>query len=98
MSKMLDSISSGLQAEIDATQRDLDSDDQDQYTSHKPALEMYALLLHWFILAAEKYNPREGGQSAAPAPKARVSVVPYSNMRRGLWLSSERKGREGSCL
>src|ERR1700674_5034217 len=54
MTKLLDSLLSGLQSELDATLRDIDSGDQDLYLPHKSPLEMYAFLLHWFVTAAEK--------------------------------------------
>lgn len=73
MSKMLDSISSGLQTELDATIRDVEVGDQEAYMSHKLPLEMYAFLLQWFVAAAEKVRSSEDGEGApvAPAPKVR---------------------------
>jgi condensin complex subunit 1 len=72
MSKLLDSISSGLQAELEATQRDIDTGDQQTYMSHKRPLEMYAFLLNWFVSAVEKVKvSEEGDGQAAPAPKGR---------------------------
>jgi condensin complex subunit 1 len=71
MSKLLDSITSGLQAEVDATQRTLDSPDVDltTLTEHKRPLEHYSFLLHWFVLAADKIGQAHG--PASPAPKAK---------------------------
>ena len=71
MSKLLDSISSGLQAEVDSTQRTLDSPDVDPatLTEHKGPLEQYCFLLQWFVLTAEKVAQSQGPVS--PAPKAR---------------------------
>ncbi|RDB27013.1 Condensin complex subunit 1 [Hypsizygus marmoreus] len=72
MSKLLDSISSGLQAELDATMKDIDHGDQPGYMSHKLPLEMYSFLLQWFVTAAEKVKqPEDDDGPTAPAPKAR---------------------------
>lgn len=70
MSKLLDSISSGLQAELDATVRDVEQGDQQAYMAHRIPMEMYAFLLQWFVLAAEKVRSSEE-EDVAPAPKSR---------------------------
>lgn len=70
MSKLLDSISSGLQAELDATMRDIEQGDQQGYMSHKTPLEMYAFLLQWFVTAAEKVKASDDDE-ALPAPAAK---------------------------
>ena len=75
MSKLLDSISSGLQAELDATMRDVDQGDREGYMSHKTPLEKYAFLLQWFVTAAEKVK--------APEDDGVVPVAPASKGRRG---------------
>ncbi|KAG8973254.1 Condensin complex subunit [Tulasnella sp. 425] len=62
MSKLLDSITSGtslddwicLQAEIDAAQRDIDADDHDSFPTHRQILDVYAFLIHWFAMTADK--------------------------------------------
>jgi condensin complex subunit 1 len=71
MSKLLDSMSSGLQAEVDAAQRTLDSPDVDLTTliEHKRPLEHYAFLLQWFVLAADKGEQTRG--PASPVAKAK---------------------------
>ncbi|KAF8644919.1 hypothetical protein AX16_008201 [Volvariella volvacea WC 439] len=68
MSKLLDSITSGFQSEFEATMRDIDSGDQDSYTARRIVLEMYAFLLQWFSMAAEKTRStdEEGAASVAP--------------------------------
>lgn len=78
MSKLLDSISSGLAAQVDAAARDAEVDshggDQGQgsvFATHKAALEMYAFLLLWFVSAAEKVKAAPGeddGTGGTPAP------------------------------
>ncbi|KDR79872.1 hypothetical protein GALMADRAFT_222814 [Galerina marginata CBS 339.88] len=67
MTKLLDSISSGLQAELDATLRDIESGDQHVYMAHKMPLEMYAFLLNWFVTAAERVKAPEDGDAPPPA-------------------------------
>lgn len=70
MNKMLDSITSGFQAQVEATHRDIETEDQQTIGSHKKALEMYGFLLNWFVSAAEKVKT-SGDDDVAPAPKAR---------------------------
>ncbi|KIP06713.1 hypothetical protein PHLGIDRAFT_106688 [Phlebiopsis gigantea 11061_1 CR5-6] len=69
MTKLLDSISSAFQAQVDATLRDLEEGEQQTYASHKTALEMYAFLLQWFATAAEKV--KASGDEDAPPPPTR---------------------------
>ena len=65
MGKLLDSISSGLKAELEATNRDMESGEQEAYMSHKLPLELYAFLLAWFAKASEKVK---SGDDDGPAP------------------------------
>jgi condensin complex subunit 1 len=73
MTKLLDSLSSGLQSELEATLRDIDTGDQETYMAHKTPLEMYAFLMHWFVIAVEKVKVREedGPPTAAAAKPKR---------------------------
>ncbi|KZT24887.1 hypothetical protein NEOLEDRAFT_1156610 [Neolentinus lepideus HHB14362 ss-1] len=69
MSKLLDSISSGLAAQVESTLHDVDHEDQQTYLTHKMPLEMYAFLLQWFVSAAEKVKATDNEEEApAPAP------------------------------
>ena len=67
MSKILDSISSGLASELEVATRDIDNGDQQSYMAHKLPLEIYAFLLHWFVSAAEKVKQPEGEEAPAAA-------------------------------
>ncbi|KAH7913093.1 non-SMC mitotic condensation complex subunit 1-domain-containing protein [Hygrophoropsis aurantiaca] len=68
MSKVIDAVSSAFLAQIDATTRD--EEDQETYVAHKMALDMYAFLVHWFVIAADKVKAE--GEDEAPQPaKAR---------------------------
>ncbi|KAI0038666.1 hypothetical protein FA95DRAFT_1567609 [Auriscalpium vulgare] len=71
MSKLLDAISSGLLAEVEATMHDIDHEEQQVYIAHRTPLEMYAFLLNWFVMAAEKVK---GPDEDAP-------VVPVKSRR-----------------
>lgn len=68
MNKLLDSVTSGFLSEYEAAQRDLESGDPESYSSHRTPLEMYAFLLQWFVMAAEKVKSRMDDD--APAPTA----------------------------
>ena len=71
MNKLLDSVTSGFLAEYEATMRDIDVGDPEVYANHRSALEMYAFLLQWFVIAAEKVKSRDDDDEPAPAPKSR---------------------------
>ncbi|KAG7448874.1 uncharacterized protein BT62DRAFT_986013 [Guyanagaster necrorhizus] len=69
MTKLLDSLTSGFQTEVDATIRDAATEDTEAISGHKEALDMYAFLLHWFVAAAE--NVKSESEETAPASKAK---------------------------
>lgn len=71
--KMLDSISSGLAAQVDAATHDIESEDQQTAMSHRLPLEMYCFLLQWFVSVASEGKPAEGEDpiSAPPPTKGR---------------------------
>jgi condensin complex subunit 1 len=68
MSKLLDSITSGLLAQTEATIRDVEQEDQQTFMAHKIPLEMYAFLLQWFTSAAEKVKASAGEDDPVAAP------------------------------
>jgi condensin complex subunit 1 len=83
MSKLLDLIMSGFAAEVDAAAHDIDHEDQQTCAIHKVPIEMYAFLLNWSALAAEKVTvsdkdapvvapskPRRGRGGKAAQPRA----------------------------
>ncbi|CAD6927131.1 unnamed protein product [Tilletia caries] len=64
--KLIDLISSAFSSALDAAARDFD--DPGAYASHAPALERFAFLLQWFVLAAERKGntpSAEGGAALA---------------------------------
>ena len=69
MTKLLDSLLSGLQSELDATLRDVETGDQETYAAHKSPLERYAFLLHWFVTAVEKVKVSEDDVPPPTKPK-----------------------------
>lgn len=71
--KLLDAVSSGLAATLDATAREEHSDDSSAFPALAPTLERYAFLLQWFVSVAEKHNGagREGAVGATPAAPAK---------------------------
>ncbi|KDQ09126.1 hypothetical protein BOTBODRAFT_179302 [Botryobasidium botryosum FD-172 SS1] len=69
LSKTLDSLSSGFIAEAEATQTDVDTGaDPHQCLAHKTPLEVYAFLVLWFVIAAEKFAA--GGKETEDVPPA----------------------------
>ncbi|EIN08162.1 hypothetical protein PUNSTDRAFT_102926 [Punctularia strigosozonata HHB-11173 SS5] len=71
MSKILDSVSSGLAAQTETTTHVLESGDQESIREQKKAIEMYAFLLQWFVIAAEKVKKGGEDEVAVPAAKPR---------------------------
>ncbi|KAF9225678.1 hypothetical protein BS17DRAFT_750004 [Gyrodon lividus] len=72
MSKLLDSIASGFNAQIDAAVRDSREEDQQIVMAHRTPLEMYAFLLNWFVSAAERVKSAgEDDTTPQPQPKSR---------------------------
>ena len=73
MSKLLDVITSGFAAEVDAAAQDIDHEDQQTCAAHKVPIEMYAFLLNWSARSAEKVNapPEDAPAAAAPAKSRR---------------------------
>ncbi|KAB5590206.1 Condensin complex subunit 1 [Ceratobasidium theobromae] len=67
--KILDSLLSGFHAEAEAASRDIDADDHDMFSQHRTMLEMYAFLLHWFCVTADKFSPKDEDAPAAAKPK-----------------------------
>ncbi|KAF4564796.1 Condensin complex subunit [Pleurotus pulmonarius] len=72
MSKLLDSILSGLQSHAEITIRDIDQEEQQVYMAHKGPMERFSFLLQWFVTAAEKVKVEDGDDAtSAPPPKAK---------------------------
>ncbi|CAM1503589.1 Fc.00g011800.m01.CDS01 [Cosmosporella sp. VM-42] len=70
LSKVFDLVMSGLSAEADAVNNDIDSpDEQDLIAHHKRLLEIYGFLLQWTIAAVETKAAEKS--SAAPAARGR---------------------------
>ncbi|KAL6721200.1 condensin complex non-SMC subunit Cnd1 [Lecanora helva] len=65
LSKIFDLIVSGLSAEADAVNNELEAEDQDASHNQKRLLEMYAFLLQWSIAAVEVKAAEKS--SSAPA-------------------------------
>ena len=69
----------GLQGECTKMSNDLDADDEDTYSEHRIALEMYGFLLYWYIATAEdtsasKSDVNRGTTSGA---KTKVFITNY---------------------
>ncbi|KAJ3569809.1 hypothetical protein NP233_g4807 [Leucocoprinus birnbaumii] len=71
MNKLLDSITSGLQGELESTLRDIETGDQEACLAHKMPLEQFAFLLHWFVTVAANIKPNDDDGPPPPTQKAR---------------------------
>ncbi|KIK68647.1 hypothetical protein GYMLUDRAFT_54247 [Collybiopsis luxurians FD-317 M1] len=88
MTKLLDSVTSGLSVQIDSARRDIQAEEQQVYSTHKTPLEMYAFLLQWFVQAAEKVKGE--AEPSTPVPKARRG----KGMKAGVGRSTAKKHSE----
>ncbi|CAG8435255.1 1824_t:CDS:10 [Scutellospora calospora] len=57
----IDRMLNGFQAEYETTSNDLDVDDEESYSEHRIALEMYGFLLVWLISNAENKADSKSG-------------------------------------
>ena len=74
MSKLLDSILSGLLASVEVINRELDGSErggQEIDSALRVPLEMYAFLLQWFATAAERHSPHSD-DTIATTSKSKV--------------------------
>ncbi|KAF0449771.1 Condensin complex subunit 1 [Gigaspora margarita] len=67
MNRVLDIILSGLQAEYETTSNDLDADEEETYSEHRMALELYGFLLVWLISNAENKADSKSGANGTMA-------------------------------
>lgn len=91
LSKIFDLIMSGLAAEADAINHDLENpDEQDIIAHHKMLLEVYGFLLQWAIACVETKAAEKS--STAPAARARgkgaKSKTATGKDRDGVWDSA----------
>ncbi|ERS95352.1 hypothetical protein HMPREF1624_08230 [Sporothrix schenckii ATCC 58251] len=90
LSKVFDLITSGLSAEADAVNHDLEADEQDLIAHHKHLLEIYGFLLQWTVSAVETRAAEKS--SSAPAArgssKARGKKAASENDKDSSWDSS----------
>jgi len=79
LSKLFDLVMSGLSAEADTINHDLESpDDQETLVAHKQLLEVYGFLLQWTISAVETKAAEKPAQ-----PVARGRGKPKKNAPKG---------------
>lgn len=70
LSKILDLLTSALQAEADQTLADLDANDEESVPHHKQLLEIFAFLLQWTISAVETRAIEKSASAPARRGKA----------------------------
>jgi condensin complex subunit 1 len=66
-SKLLDALTSAYGIQLDAANRDLESEGIERYKENAETLEKYAFSLQWFVHAAEKASHSREERSAAEA-------------------------------
>lgn len=85
LGKILDVLTSGLSAEADIVNNDLESDEQDAVKHHKQLLEMYGFLLQWTISVVETKAAEKSATSA-----------PVRGRGAGKGAKSKGSGQEGA--
>ncbi|EJU02276.1 hypothetical protein DACRYDRAFT_94650 [Dacryopinax primogenitus] len=87
LSKLLDSISSGLQSTIDQLSHVIEGEDPSSFLPFKPTLERFAFLLQWFVTVAERAAATAPGDAASLAkPKGRGAAKKKADgKKRGEW-------------
>jgi condensin complex subunit 1 len=86
LSKIFDLVMSGLSAEADAANNDLDSaDEQDAMPHHKQLFEIYGFLLQWTIAAVEA----KAAEKSSTAPVGRGRGKPKKgSAKEDVWDSA----------
>ncbi|KAF9874328.1 hypothetical protein CkaCkLH20_08311 [Colletotrichum karsti] len=80
LSKIFDLVMSGLAAEADAINHDLESpDEQETLAHHKQLLEIYGFLLRWTVESVET----KAAEKSSTAPVARGRGKPKKNAPKG---------------
>ena len=88
-SKLIDTLLSALQAEIDQSSRSQLSDDPSSHLAHKEPLERYAFLIQWFIAGAERAATKGEGDVGPAAKKGKGGAKPKkapAGGRKGDWV------------
>ena len=87
LSKLFDTIITGLSSAADVAHQDVESDEQESIQQHKHILEAYAFLLQWTVAgvetkAAEKSNAAPAARGRAKGAKSKTAA------KDGAWDSS----------
>ncbi|KAF8342559.1 non-SMC mitotic condensation complex subunit 1-domain-containing protein [Cantharellus anzutake] len=85
MTKILDSISSGLLASVEAINRELDGTERSGKEIGpvlRSALEMFSFLLQWFAIAAERHSPKEDAETIVTTSRSKGKKTAKSAQRR----------------
>lgn len=85
LSKIFDLVVSGLSAEADIINNDLESDEQELIAHHKQLLEIFGFLLQWTMAAVET---KASEKSTAPVARGRGKAKPKGNAKDATWDSS----------
>ncbi|CAK7231549.1 condensin complex non-SMC subunit Cnd1 [Sporothrix curviconia] len=85
LNKVFDLITSGLSAEADAINHDLEADEQDLIAHHKNLLEIYGFLLQWTVSAVET----RAAEKSSSAPAVRGSTKARGKKAAGSGAASE---------
>ncbi|KAJ7587166.1 non-SMC mitotic condensation complex subunit 1-domain-containing protein [Mycena floridula] len=88
LTKLLYSITSGLEAEIEATKEDVGTKVRHLYMVHKTSLEIYAFLLYFFALVVVKAPAKE---EKGPGPDAPETSQPESLSMNGRPKATKKK-------
>lgn len=88
LSQIFDLITSGLSAEADAINQDLESDEQDLIAHHKQLLEVFGFLLQWTIAAVETKAAERSSTTTASRGRGKPKAKKDGTSKDANWDSS----------
>ncbi|KAK8183630.1 condensin [Phyllosticta capitalensis] len=88
LGKVLDLVVSGLSAEANTVNADIEADEQESIQHHKQLLEMYGFLLYWAISAVEAKAAEKPASSTTGRGRGGRGAKPKAGSKDDSWDSS----------
>ena len=88
LSKILDTVVSGLSTEADLSHSELESEETETIQSHKQLLEIYGFLLQWTIAAVEAKAAEKSASTSASAIRGRGGKGGKAKANKDAWDAS----------
>ena len=85
LSKILDTVVSGLSAESDLVHNELESEESEAVQHHKQLLEAYGFLLQWTIAAVETKSTEKSASTSASVIRGRAGKGGKAKQAKDVW-------------